>query len=517
MYTKTPKSIGRGNFSEVYQAVSSDGGQYAWKQLKSDADNSDKERFRREVEILSKLQHANIVDIVYTDLVAQHPYYIMPRAKHNLESANLHDVNRRLDIKRIFREICDALIYAHSQGVLHRDLKPKNILLTDEGSVKVADFGMARSSRLHASGLTGVDEKGGTTPYAAPEQSDKSLKDVDERAEVHSLGSILYFLFTKREPYHIDGLDPNLPEEIYNIVKRATDRDLRVRFQGVEELLNEFNKVTFWRSKSTKPVSTARPRKYAAVQFELQELAKSSKVGKFSTLKNIERIATELQMVLWKNRMLLWEGRTLENPLAILDPAVAFDLLAFQMTRPPTLGTSFDNGEEYEVAGEINQRTKSVSISRQFDNQIIRFTEAHELGHSFLHKQELLHRDRPVNGSYSTQNIRPEEFQANKFATYFLMPEKQVRMKFTSIFGTGKFQIDRTTSEALIQDDVDALISMAKNRRGLARLIASATQIGTRRVYSLAEQFGVSNGAMAIRLEELGMVDFPRSDPYLRP
>jgi len=86
------------------------------------------------------------------------------------------------------------------------------------------------------------------------------------------------------------------------------------------------------------------------------------------------------------------------------------------------------------------------------------------------------------------------------------MPEKQVRKKFLAIFGMEIFEINQKSAETLLHNNVDTLLFQVKNRRGLARAIASATQVRNRHVYSLAELFGVSNEAMAIRLEEIGIV-----------
>ena len=512
LYSKTTQSIGKGSFSKVYQAVSSNGcNDYAWKELKLDADFSDAERFQREVEILSKLNHEHIIEIVFTDLLTPWPYFVMPRARHNLEMIVKFDINRQIDIRRIFNEICEAVIYAHRNGVLHRDLKPQNVLIANDESVKVSDFGLARGFHFHQPGLTNLHETGGTLPYAAPEQFDASLKDVDERADVFSLGKILYYLYTKRDPYLIEGSNPNLPAQVYSIVKRATDGDREVRFENVESLLKEYMESVPGKSFPRTAISKTHPKKFVEVQLEAQKIAKNNKAGGFIAQEKIERVATELQQLMWINRELLWGNPSQDNPLKLLDPAVAFNLLGFQLTRPTTLGTFFDNGQQYEVAGQINQRTRLVSISRQFDGQVARFTEAHELGHSLLHKQEILHRDRPINGSHSTSNVSPEEYQANKFASYFLMPRKQIRKKFLSIFGTPEFVINQKTAELLMLNDVDTLLSQTRNRRGLARLIAGTTQIGSRRVYSLAELFGVSIEAMAIRLEEVGVVQFPSS------
>jgi len=241
LYSKTSKLIGEGSSSKVYEAVASDGSKnYAWKQLNSAANDSDVERFQREIEILSTLDHDHIVTILYADSLAAQPSFVMPKARRNLEMAVKFDTNRQIDNIRIFKEICQGVIYAHQNGVLHRDLKPQNILLTHEDSVKVSDFGLARSFELHQVSLTRINDTGGTMLYAAPEQFNSSLKDVDERVDVYSLGKILYFIYTRQPPHHMDFSQPSLPFAVRYIVEKATNGDREKRFKDVATVLRRF-------------------------------------------------------------------------------------------------------------------------------------------------------------------------------------------------------------------------------------------------------------------------------------
>lgn len=509
MYSRTSQIVGKGNFSNVYQAVApNDRRCYAWKQLKSDADASDSERFRREVKILSDLDHPHIIDIVYTDLMAERPYFVMPRAKHNLEMALKFDTRRQIDIQKTFKEICAAVIHAHRNGILHRDLKPQNILLLENGMVKISDFGLARNFHAYQSSLTKSNETGGTFPYAAPEQFDASLRDIDERADVYSLGKILYFLYTRHDPYHIDSSRAGLPPKIYALVKKATDADRQMRFTNVEALLNEF--LEFAPGELSPDVSNSKSggRKFVSLQLAIQRVAAAYKSKKFITNQEIEQAATELQRLMWRNQEVLWGRDFTKSPFKVLDATVALGLLGFRVTRPATLGTFFDHGKEYEVAGLINQAERVVSISNQFDNQVAKFTEAHELGHSILHTQPVLHRDRPLNGTTGRSNEAIVERQANKFATYFLMPRKLVLQKFQQIFGISNFRINHETALTLNMKSADELYAATRSLRGLSRLLSNVTRYGSRQVHSLTELFGVSSETMAIRLEELGIVEF---------
>ena len=133
---------------------------------------------------------------------------------------------------------------------------------------------------------------------------------------------------------------------------------------------------------------------------------------------------------------------------------------------------------------------------------------AHELGHALLHKQITLHRDRPLEGPAPPGSRSPEEGQADKFASYFLMPKDQVRKIFEELFLTDRFVIDDETAFALTQEDAGTLRARYKNLREFTRALASAKAYDRKHFNSISELFGVSVSAMAIRLEELDLVEF---------
>ncbi|MGJ8676066.1 MAG: protein kinase domain-containing protein [Akkermansiaceae bacterium] len=512
-YQRKSRLPGSGSFAVVYRAASSTGCEdYAWKELKHDASPSDANRFRQEVDILSNLNHDNIVKIKYTDLYAPRPYYIMPKARQNLETAIKFDTNRHLNIIRLFSEICKAVEYAHNKGVIHRDLKPQNVLLSQDGEVWVCDFGLATTDSVNHSNLTEINETGGTRAYAAPEQFEKSLRGVDARADVYSLGKILYYLYTKEDPYVIEANNPRLPDQIYSLIRKATESDRESRQSSVAELMQEFrdasnglvlNEVSSMNREST-GVDTGN---YVKLQVTIQNLAKQFKDKININNFDIESIVKKIQRLIWYNRKMLWVGNPPKDPLKMLDPKVVYRLLGLRLERRVTLGSFTVKGQNFEVAGQIDQNERKVSISEQFDPQVQNFTQAHELGHAMLHTQPILHRDRSMNSSLTTLENSPEEYQANKFASYFLMPSKQVLAKFESIFGVTKFTLNSKTVEALTLGKVREFHAEVTGQRELARHLAGTKRYGTRHVNSLADIFGVSIEAMAIRLEELKIVE----------
>ncbi len=216
----------------------------------------------------------------------------------------------------------------------------------------------------------------------------------------------------------------------------------------------------------------------------------------------IERLARNLQIKLWQERNKIWLGIETSNPIRILDPEVALKAIGYNFELAETLGQFFHEGKLVEVAGTIDENSKYVHISRQFSPVIRSFTAAHELGHALLHKASGLHRDRPIDGaSLSRSTI---EIQADKFATYFLMPQKQVRQIFKQFFLADKFILSEATAFAL-GSDYESL--RKKTLRQLSKILASAESFNGINFISLAGQFHVSIEAMAIRLEELGLIE----------
>jgi serine/threonine-protein kinase len=174
------------------------------------------ERFLREIEIASTMAHPLIVPLYDSGSVGDVLYYIMPYA----EGESLHERlqrEKRLALDealRITHDVTAALGYAHSRGVLHRDVKPENILLAG-GQALVADFGLARA--IGATEYRRLTETGiivGTVYYMSPEQL-REDRDLDQRADVYSLGCILYEMLTGGPPY----TGPSLKEVVARILR----------------------------------------------------------------------------------------------------------------------------------------------------------------------------------------------------------------------------------------------------------------------------------------------------------
>src|SRR5688572_8378980 len=209
------------------------------------------ERFLREIEIAARLQHPNILPLHDSGEADGFLYYVMPY----IEGESLRDrIMRsgaipRPEALRIAREVADALDYAHRQGIVHRDIKPGNILLS-QGHAVVADFGIARAVSASASGgLTQVGIAVGSPTYMSPEQALGS-NEVDARSDVFALGVVLFEMLDGHPPFEgstpqaivtqsLTGKARKLPKistPLQPIVDKALAREPKDRFASAAEM-----------------------------------------------------------------------------------------------------------------------------------------------------------------------------------------------------------------------------------------------------------------------------------------
>jgi hypothetical protein len=220
--------------------------------------------------------------------------------------------------------------------------------------------------------------------------------------------------------------------------------------------------------------------------------------------REIETAATDLLNRMWKERQALWVDSPPSDPIEIRDPGTALRLIGFDYLLEE-VGQYCSEAGVIEVAGLIDRASKTVRVSGQFPVAVQLFTAAHELGHAVLHPDGGgVHRDRPVDGTRSIRDA--SEYEADKFASYFLMPRKLVCGRFVAIFGSDQFMLSDDTAFALGGKSLDEIRSKIRVRRDLSKLLASTVRYNGRSFASLAEEFGVSIEAMAIRLEELALV-----------
>ncbi|MEX2152530.1 MAG: protein kinase [Gemmatimonadaceae bacterium] len=263
------RELGGGGMSRVFVAEEAAlGRQVVVKVLPSDLSAGvNVERFKREIQVSAKLQHPHIVPVLSTGEMDGVPYYTMPFVEGESLRARLIRVGA-LSITEgigILRDVAKALAYAHDHRVVHRDIKPDNILLSG-GSATVADFGIAKAisvARDDAPGgtLTQVGTSLGTPAYMAPEQA-AADPATNHRADIYAFGCVAYEVLTGRPPFvaktpqrllaaqmgekpqAITELRPDLPTSLADLVMKCLEKDADARPQSAAELVRVLETVT---------------------------------------------------------------------------------------------------------------------------------------------------------------------------------------------------------------------------------------------------------------------------------
>jgi len=205
------------------------------------ADSTFAERFTREARALARLNHPNIVSVYDFGQTGTLSYFVM----EYVDGVNLRQLLRAgpiapRDVLQIMSQICDALQYAHDEGIVHRDIKPENILRDKRGRVKIADFGIAKllARKTTDYTLTGPWHVIGTFNYMAPEQIENPQK-LDHRADIYSLGVMFYEMLTGGLPmgrFALPSQKAAMDNRIDEIVLKALEKEPENRYQHVHEL-----------------------------------------------------------------------------------------------------------------------------------------------------------------------------------------------------------------------------------------------------------------------------------------
>jgi len=219
------------------------------------------ERFRREARIMMDFKHDHIVQ-VYDHFKEGSSYYIAEEFVDGVSLEQLIKRERYLSNEAaalIFYEVCKGLQHAHEKGVIHRDMKPGNILISNQGEVKLVDFGIATSLEHSEEGLTRDGMTLGTPSYIPPEQIDNA-KTVDRRADIYSLGVVLYEMLTGKTPFpgsftaetialihkgkytHPKRINPKIAPALAKIIAKSMKPNRRRRYQDLRQIIRRLER-----------------------------------------------------------------------------------------------------------------------------------------------------------------------------------------------------------------------------------------------------------------------------------
>lgn len=217
-------------------------------------------RFQREAQVVARLEHPNIVPVYDFAEHEGRPYLVMKYVEGETLKARLsRGPLAQNEIQRVIDSVGAALDYAHAKGVLHRDVKPSNVLLSQDGVIYLADFGLARMAQAGESTISS-DVMLGTPQYISPEQA-MGQRDLDSGTDIYSFGILLYELLVGRVPYMADTpysvihdhiyaplplprtRKPEIPEAIERVLLKALAKDRADRYETVGELVLAWNEA----------------------------------------------------------------------------------------------------------------------------------------------------------------------------------------------------------------------------------------------------------------------------------
>jgi len=287
------EELGKGGMGSVYKVFDEKiKEKVALKLLKPEiaSDEETIERFSNELRFARKISHRSVCRMYDLSEEEGAHYITMEYVPGEDLKRLIRKVGQLSAGKTIFiaKQVCEGLAEAHRLGVVHRDLKPQNIMVDEEGNSRIMDFGIARS--LKTKGITRAGVMIGTPEYMSPEQAE--VKEVDQRSDIYSLGSILYEMVTGQVPFEGETalsiamkhksqapqdpkeLNSQMPSDLSRLILRCMEKDREKRYQNVEEILSELINIEEGIPTTERVIPKRRPltTKEITVTFKLQKL-----------------------------------------------------------------------------------------------------------------------------------------------------------------------------------------------------------------------------------------------------
>ena len=270
--------IGQGGMADVFLAIDTILNRHvAIKILRSDqsTDAISILRFEREAQAATTLAHPNIVEIYDVGEYKNHHYIVMEYVAGKTLKKVIRDRAPLLNLEAVdtMKQLTSAVAEAHKRGIIHRDIKPQNVIVKSDGSLKILDFGIATAKG--SAQLTQANNVMGSVHYLAPELA--KGEPASPQSDIYALGIVFYEMLTGDVPFKADQAvqialqhmrepmpsvrkaNPNVPQSVENIIIRATAKNPKLRYQSCDEMLKDLEKCMLPEHQNDKPLSLNDP------------------------------------------------------------------------------------------------------------------------------------------------------------------------------------------------------------------------------------------------------------------